>query len=72
MAPTDKHNESSANGAPLAPDLVHDEAQRNHPSAQASHLRVVQGVQERLAAAHPLLQIIATEGVIFVHAIVAS
>lgn len=48
---TNKHDAGGGDGAPLAADAVDEHANGDHARYQARHLRVVERVQEGLAAA---------------------
>ena len=51
-----KHDAGCGHRAPLAADLVDNEAQADHAGKEAGHLGVVQSVQEGCRAIDPILQ----------------
>ena len=51
-----KHDAGCGHRAPLAADLVDNEAQADHASKEAGHLGVVQSMQEGCRAVDPVLQ----------------
>lgn len=51
-----KHDAGCGHRAPLAANLVDNEAQADHAGKQAGHLGVVQSMQEGCRAINPILQ----------------